>query len=64
MTTNGPVNALIFDKFIDWPLLPTLQPGDILVMDNLSSHKNVSTIAKIESKGVEVRFLPPYSPDL
>lgn len=64
MTTNGPVNAWIFDTFVDWLLLPALRPGDILIMDNLSSHKNVSTLAKIESKGVEVRFLPPYSPDL
>lgn len=63
MTTNGPVNALIFDEFVDWILLPALRLGDILVMDNLSSHKNASTLAKIESKGVEVRFLPPYSPD-
>lgn len=64
MTTNGPMNSLIFDKFVDWILLPNLQPGDILVMDNLSSHKSVQTLLKIESKGVEVRFLPPYSPDL
>jgi transposase len=64
MTTNGPMNSLIFDKFVDWILLPNLRRGDILVMDNLSSHKSVQTLLKIESKGVEVRFLPPYSPDL
>lgn len=64
MTTDGPMNAFIFDQFVDWILLPSLQSGDILVMDNLSSHKNVSTLLKFESKGVEVRFLPPYSPDL
>jgi transposase len=64
MTTDGPINANIFDQFVDWILLPTLRSGDILVMDNLSSHKNVSTLLKFESKGVEVRFLPPYSPDL
>ncbi len=52
------------DKFVDWILLPNLRSGDILVMDNLSSHKSVATLLKIESKGVEVRFLPPYSPDL
>jgi transposase len=64
MTTDGPMNAWIFDKFVDWLLLPALRSGDILIMDNLSSHKNASTLLKIESKGVEVRFLPPYSPDL
>jgi transposase len=58
------MNAWIFDKFVDWILLPALRSGDILVMDNLSSHKSTSTLLKIESKGVEVRFLPPYSPDL
>jgi transposase len=64
MTTNGPMNAYIFDRFVDWILLPSLKSGDILVMDNLSSHKNISTLLKFESKSVEVRFLPPYSPDL
>jgi transposase len=64
MTTNGPMNSWIFDKFVDWILLPNLRSGDILVMDNLSSHKSVLTLLKIESKGVEIRFLPPYSPDL
>lgn len=64
MTTNGPINSSIFDTFVDWILLPKLRSGDILVMDNLSSHKSVSTLLKIESKGIEVRFLPPYSPDL
>jgi transposase len=63
MTTNGSINALIFDIFVDWLLLPALRPKDILVLDNLSSHKNVSTLEKIKAKGVEVLFLPPYSPD-
>ncbi|MFN9417646.1 MAG: transposase [Pirellula sp.] len=63
-SSNDPMNAYIFDQFVDWILLPSLRSGDILVMDNLSSHKNLSTLLKFESKGVEVRFLPPYSPDL
>jgi transposase len=64
MTTDGPMNAWIFDKLVDWILLPALGPGDIIIMDNLSRHKIASTLLKFESKGVEVRFLPPYSPDL
>lgn len=45
-------------------LLPTLSVGDVLVMDNLSAHKNGRTLALLEEAGVEVCFLPPYSPDL
>jgi transposase len=45
-------------------LLPQLRPGDVVVLDNLSSHKRASTRASIESAGVTLLFLPPYSPDL
>ena len=45
-----------------WP--PVLRPGDILIMDNLSSHKNAAVLEKIRATGAEVRFLPPYSPEL
>jgi transposase len=58
------MNAYIFDQVVDGILLPSLRSGDILVIDNLSSHKNLPTLLKFESKSVEVRFLPPYSPDL
>jgi transposase len=44
--------------------LPTLKPGDIVVLDNLSAHKNQETRDLIESVGAELWFLPPYSPDL
>jgi transposase len=63
MTTDGPMTSWVFEKFVDWLLVPAMRPGDVLVMDNLSSHKNQSTIAKIEATGVRVMFLPPYSPD-
>ena len=44
--------------------MPTLRPGDIVVMDNLGAHKNEHTLALIQQAGAEVRFLPAYSPDL
>ena len=44
-------------------LAPTLRPGEIVVMDNLSSHKRAAARALIEAAGAELRFLPPYSPD-
>lgn len=64
MITNGPTNSWVFEAYVDWLLGPALRPGDILIMDNLSSHKNARVLEKIESTGAEVRFLPPYSPDL
>ena len=64
MITNGPTNSWVFESYVDWLLAPALRPGDILVMDNLSSHKSASALEKIEATGAEVRFLPPYSPDL
>ena len=45
-------------------LVPTLQPGDVVVMDNLGSHKNVKVRAAIRKAGARLLFLPPYSPDL
>ena len=64
MITNGPTNSWVFEAYVDWLLAPALRPGDVLIMDNLSSHKNPSVLEKIEATGAEVRFLPPYSPDL
>ncbi len=47
-TTNGPNNSWVFETFIDWLLAPALREGDILIMDNLSSHKNARVLEKIE----------------
>jgi transposase len=55
------------DRFVRWlkrRLLPRLQPGDILVMDNLSAHKDRRVIEVCAARGVRVIYLPPYSPDL
>ncbi len=61
---DGPVNGDVFEAFVEQVLAPELWPGDIVVMDNLSSHKRQRTRELIESVGAELRFLPPYSPDL
>jgi len=61
---DGAVNGDIFEAFVEQVLVPTLHPGDVVVMDNLSSHKRARTRELIESSGAELVFLPPYAPDL
>ena len=61
---DGAVNGDVFEAFIEQVLVPQLRPGDIVIMDNLSSHKRTRTGELIESAGAELVFLPPYSPDL
>jgi transposase len=61
---DGPVNADIFVAFIEQVLVPELKPGDIVVMDNLSSHKNTRIRKAIEARRATLVYLPPYSPDL
>jgi transposase len=64
MTVDGATTGEIFQIYIREVLLPTLQPGDIVILDNLASHKNPKALELIEGVGAQVRFLPPYSPDL
>jgi transposase len=61
---DGPVNAEVFTAFVAQVLGPTLRDGDIVVMDNLSSHKGADIRKLIEARGTELFYLPPYSPDL
>lgn len=61
---NCPMNGEIFQAYIDQFLVRELAPGDIVVMDNLSSHKSDAVREMIEDAGAELLFLPPYSPDL
>jgi transposase len=61
---DGAVNGDVFEAFVVQVLAPTLGPGDVVVMDNLSSHKRDRTRELIEKTGATLRFLPPYSPDL
>lgn len=58
-----PVNRDIFETWVEKVLVPDLRPGDIVVMDNLSSHKGPRVRDLIEAAGAELRYLPPYSPD-
>ena len=60
---DGPVNADVFGAFVEQVLCPALKQGDIVVMDNLSSHKAERVRRLIESCGAELFYLPPYSPD-
>lgn len=61
---DGAVNADVFEAFVEQVLVPQLRSGDVVVMDNLSSHKRARTRQLIEAAGGRVLFLPPYSPDL
>jgi transposase len=64
LTVDGAINGPTFRAWVEQHLAPTLQPGDIVVMDNLSSHKVAGVREAIEAVGAELRYLPPYSPDL
>ena len=64
LTVDGPINGAVFLAWIRQHLAPTLRAGDIVVMDNLSSHRVAGVRDAIEAAGAEVRYLPPYSPDL
>ena len=64
LTIDGPLNGSVFLAWIEQHLVPTLHPGDVVVMDNLSSHKVAGVREAIEAQGAELRYLPPYSPDL
>ena len=64
MTIAEATDADIFLAYLDHVLCPKLQPGDVVVMDNLSSHKVKGVRERIEATGAELLYLPPYSPDL
>ena len=61
---DGPINGVRFQAYVEQVLVPTLQPGDIVVMDNLGSHKAKAVRRAIRGAGAQLFFLPPYSPDL
>ena len=61
---DAPMNRAIFEAYVETQLLPVLQPGDVVILDNLSSHKSETAERAIRSKGAWMLFLPPYSPDL
>ena len=61
---DGPMTGELFLAYVEQFLAPTLAPGDIVVMDNLPAHKVKGVAEAIEARGAELRYLPPYSPDL
>lgn len=63
MVVDGPMNGRVFREYVRQVLVPTLKPGDIVVMDNLSSHKAAGVKEAIEAAGATLVYLPPYSPD-
>jgi transposase len=63
MVLDQPINGAAFQAYIDQVLVPELKPGDIVVMDNLSSHKAAGIRAAIEAAGASLLYLPPYSPE-
>jgi transposase len=63
MVLDGPINRIAFEAYAEQVLVPELRPGDIVVMDNLGSHKGPQVRAVIEAAGASLLYLPPYSPD-
>jgi transposase len=63
MVLDGPINGAAFQAYVDQVLVPELAPGDIVIMDNLGSHKGAGVRAAIEAAGAGLLYLPPYSPE-
>lgn len=61
---NGPMDHVTLSAYVDQVLVPTIRPGDVIVLDNLKVHGHPEVRAAIEAAGGFLRFLPPYSPDL
>jgi transposase len=61
---DGPINGRSFTAYVEQILVPTLKPGDIVIMDKLGSHKSQAVRRAISQAGARLFFLPPYSPDL
>ena len=64
LVIDGAMNGEVFRAYVEQVLAPTLAPGDIVIMDNLGSHKVAGVRQAIEAQGANLWYLPPYSPDL
>jgi transposase len=64
MVLDGPMTGDWFLAYVEQVLVPTLRPGDVVILDNLPAHKNAAARRAIQAAGAELRRLPPYSPDL
>ena len=60
---DGPMTDNVF-AYVEQQLITVLKPGDVVVMDNLSSHRRAAVKTAIEAAGAELRYVPPYGPDL
>jgi transposase len=63
MVLDGPINGELFGAYVEQILVPELRGGDIVIMDNLGSHKGAGVRTAIEAAGASLLYLPPYSPD-
>ena len=63
LVVDGAINGDVFLAYVQQQLMPTLQEGDVVIMDNLSSHKKAGVREAIEAAGAKLVYLPPYSPD-
>lgn len=63
LVIDGPINGEWFEAYVAQVLVPTLKPGDVVILDNLSSHKRPAAGEMIKAAGARMMFLPPYSPD-
>jgi transposase len=63
VVVDGPVDGRVFVAFVERVLVPSLRPGQVVVLDNLSVHKSARARALVEAAGCQLVFLPPYSPD-
>ena len=61
---EGPTTKVVFETYVEGVLAPSLRPGQVVVMDNLSSHKGPRVRELIQARGCELLYLPAYSPDL
>lgn len=61
---DGPMNGEAFRAYVEHVLVPELKPGDMVILDNLSSHKDAEAARLVAAAGAQLLFLPPYSPDL
>ena len=61
---DGPINGELFTLYAEKVLAPTLAPGDVVILDNLGSHKGQAARRAVRAAGAHLLFLPPYSPDL
>ena len=64
LVLDGPITGEVFRAYVEQMLAPALQPGDVVVMDNLAAHKVTGVREAIRAAGASVLYLPPYSPDL